>query len=336
MTFVRRPRVFLSYRHAEPHGWFGAKRYNANHRAWVNRFAESLASWDIDVVWDDRLRKMFKSASDTDPNELPFLAEISTLCLQVTQTFMPVLTRGYVERINGAGGASGYGTVTEEWLNGVGACAAQQAEIVTIVREWPIPGIQQQPPPIANTNAWDYRFVDATPDETELLADILNGVWQVERPAIDMPFGDLIRRYTKYCVEALGLPWPGIENWGCDFERPRLFLRLLAEEAENRPIDPREGSQRDLREISGGVPADAGSPVTAAGQQASIDPEQLAAEEKAKDLMRNVMLAHEAGFRKPFDFAQRAPGGRASKGLYFGRTVRGFSHLHAADPNLPR
>ena len=78
MTFMRRPRVFLSYRHEERKGFFGA-RYSRRHRAWVNAFAQALASWNVDVVWDDRLRNLFEPHTSVDAAELPFLAEVSTL-----------------------------------------------------------------------------------------------------------------------------------------------------------------------------------------------------------------------------------------------------------------
>jgi hypothetical protein len=139
MTFMRTPRVFISYRHEEREGLFGAKRYNLKHRTWVNDFARALASWAVDVIWDDRLQLMFKPYSRVEPSKLPFLAEVSTLCLQVTQTFMPILTRGYLERATATEDSKRYGNVTEEWRPGTAECVTGRAEILTVVRAWPIP-----------------------------------------------------------------------------------------------------------------------------------------------------------------------------------------------------
>src|SRR5207253_4032329 len=98
-----------------------------------------------------------------------------------------------------------------------------------IVREWPIPGCSQPPAPITSDGAWDFRFVAAEKDEAELLGDRLHGLWDVERPQADVPFVDWISRYLKFCVSAFGLPWPGIERWGCNFDRPRIFAEYSTE-----------------------------------------------------------------------------------------------------------
>jgi hypothetical protein len=329
MTFMRRPRVFISYRHEERRGWFGARRYNEQHRAWVSDFAHALASWNVDVIWDERLQQLFKPHSKSDPAMLPFLAEVTTLCLQVTQTFMPFVTSGYLERVCASPKGAGYGTVTEEWQHGVAECLSGGAQIVSIVREWPIPGHAQVPAPIANENAWDFRFVAATRDEAELLSDSLHGVWEVERPRFDMPFSDWISKYLAFCVEAFGLPWPGIEQWDCNFGRPRIFLDHQAALAAATPAAPNAGSQRDLKEDAEamqyttvmGVPGSQGDPA----KEKEVD-------QKAKDMMRALMGGHVARHRKPLNFDESSPGGRESSGLYFGPTLRSFSYLHPNDP----
>lgn len=325
MTFMRRPRVFLSYRHEERSGFF-ARRYNTRHRAWIHDFAHALAAWNVDVIWDDRLRDLFRPHTTTDPATLPFLAEVSTLCLQSAQAFMPIVTRGYLERI---ADDSGHGTVTEEWKHGVAECAAGRAELVTIVREWPIEGVDAPSAPIASHNSWDFRFVAPNKDEVELLGDALHGVWHVERPAFDQSFAALISAYLKFCVSAFKLPWPGVERWGCVFERPRIFLEHQARIAALNPPAPAAGSQRDmdefLRAFGDRIPhATPDTPLPPPGDAA----EEKHAEEQAKALARSVFAAHIERHRKPFAFDEKAPGGRASKGLYFGPTRPGFSYLH--------
>ncbi|MGA7326232.1 MAG: hypothetical protein WBX25_17545 [Rhodomicrobium sp.] len=328
MTFMRRPRVFISYRHEEQRGLFGAQRYNEQHRTWVNDFARALASWNVDVVWDERLQGLFKPHC-SDPAMLPFLAEVTTLCLQVTQTFMPIVTRGYVERAIAEPRSAGYGTVTEEWRHGVSECTMGRAGLIAIIREWPMPDYSEVPEPISQENAWDFRFVAATRSEVEFLCDSLHGLWEVERPLFDLPFSDWISKYLQFCVDAFGLAWPGIERWGCNFERPRIFLEHQASLKAANPVLADAGRQRDLREDAAAmqyktVPFDPDRHTDNAH-----DPER---DEKAKDMMQSIMRTHIDSFRKPFDFHLKSPGGRASSGLYFGPTLRSFSYLHPIDP----
>lgn len=323
MTFMRRPRAFISYRHVEPHGWFGRDRYTAKHRTWVREFAHALGAWNIDVIWDDRLRELFRPHTSQDPSLVPFVAEASTLCQLAAQTFLPVLTSGYVERIASVDGGPGYGTVSEEWRLGIAQLAARQCEVIAVVREWPIPDCTSPPPPIADDNAWDFRFVAPAPDEVELLADHMQGLWDVERPLADMPFAQLISTYLKFCTSELRLPWPGMEQWGCDFERPRHFLNAFKH--ARHPGEASSGSQRDLDETvrARGIRKVRATDHDSAPGEPAANPGE---HENAMDLVRSVMTAHQARHRKPFSFTERAPGGRASKGLYFGPTISGFSH----------
>lgn len=328
MTFMRRPRVFLSYRHEEKPRNADAGGLNALHRAWVNDFARALAAWNVDVIWDDRLRDFFRPHTSLDPGRLPFLAEASALCFQVAQIFMPIVTRGYLERIASETGDAGYGTVTEEWSRGTAECAAGRAELVAIVREWPIQGYACVPAPIESNNAWDFRFVSPERDEVEFLCDSLHGVWRVERPNFDMPFDDWISQYVRFCVEACQLPWPGIEAWGCDFSRLDLFMDFMTELAAIRS-QTNVGSDRDLKEFSDGF-----GPRTSTWPEGVEKPaplstaEETAADEAAKKLARSVFQAHVDAYRRPFDFNHATPGGRASDGLYFGPTQPTFSYLH--------
>jgi hypothetical protein len=323
MTFMRRPRVFLSYRHEERRGLLSA-HYNARHRDWVQHFAHALGEWGVDVVWDERLRELFRPLLKSDPARLSFLAEVSTLCLQVAQVFMPVVTCGYLERI-----AAHDGTVSEEWRNGMEACGERRAELVAIVREWPIPGVAVPPALIASDNGWDFRFVAPTGDEVELLGDALQGVWSVDRPAFDQSFSTLIRSYVDFCVSACALSTTPIERWGCDFERPRAFVRFM--NARPEALDP--GRQRDIDEFLAAFGDRIPRATSDTPLPPPIDPtDELRLEDEAKALMRKLMASHLETHRKSFPFEDNAPGSRASKGLYFGPTLPGFSYLHPQDP----
>ena len=199
---------------------------------------------------------------------------------------MPIVTRGYLERVVVEGCGPGYGTVSEEWRNAVAELSAGQAEIVTIVREWPIAGHAAPPLPITSQSAWDFRFVAPERDEVELLGDALHGLWSVERPRFDAPFTDWISGYLKFCTFAFKLPWPGIERWGCDFHRPRVYIEHRAKLAQMQPVDADAGSQRDLKEAM----ASLNVPQAAPGLLASLTPatpdEEAIAQERAKGLVK--------------------------------------------------
>jgi hypothetical protein len=305
MTFYRRPRVFLSYRHQEkPPGLFG-DGHNRKHREWIDSFAHALAAWNVDVIWDDRLREFFRPHTRVDPEKLEFLAEVSTLCLQSAQAFLPVLTAGYAERI--AGGAKGI--VTEEWERALAEQAAGRVEITPIVREWPIPGLKAPSAEMRPDRSWDFRFVAPEKDEVELLADSFHLAWDVERPSIDMSFKDLISNYLKFCVSEYQLPWPGIETWGCNLDRPRIWIDFMHNMQKIGALKS-SGSDRDAGE---------------AGYGAFAEPPRDAAFDATRDMLRN-MANTVAGQLKGFDFSSSAPRGRASKGLYFGPTLEGFSY----------
>lgn len=325
MTSYRRPRVFLSYRHQERTGLF-ASGENQKHVAWVEAFAHALGSWNVDVIWDGRMRDLFRPHTKADPMEIPFMAEVSTLCLMSAQAFMPIVTRGYLERVSENGIP---GVVTQEWQRAVEVTQSGKLEILGIVREWPTPGYAAPPAVLTNGNSWDFRFVDATRDEVELLGDKVHLVWEVNRPPVDMPFAKLISTYLKFCVEHFGLHWPGIERWGCDFARPGVFLDIWA---RLHPFDPVAARREAQREMSAqltalGVPTVHVDPAT----YTPPTPEELAREAeleaKAEALARSAASAHLARVFKPFDYANSSPRGRASKGLYFGKTVKGFSYL---------
>jgi hypothetical protein len=154
--------------------------------------------------------------------------------------------------------------------------------------------------------AWDFRFVSPDKDQVEVFGDFLHMAWEVQRPASDVPFATLISTYLKFCVSEFRLPWPGIESWGCDFERVRIFSHVT------RPPEDTsgQGASRDFAEAGfapGAAPFDAEA-------------------KKAKDLMANIFSAV-AGHKQGFDFSNPAPGGRASSGQYFGPTVEEFSYL---------
>ena len=329
---MRRPRVFLSYRHEE-------RRDSERHQAWVHKFAQSLASWNVDVIWDERLRVLFKPYSSASSNALPFLAEVSTLCLQVAQIFMPVVTRGYMERVGVGENQAVHGTVTEEWQRALSERTAGHAEIVAIVREWPIPGLKSPPESIGPENAWDFRFVAPIRDEVELLCDALHGLWAVERPHFDEPFADWISEYLKFCIDAFNLPWPGIERWGCDFNRPAIYLNYRTQLAAFNPVDSEAKRQRDLAEAYSELNIRKASPEELAriAEQPLISPEDEASSQaEAMQLMRNIMTKHVAQRRRPFNFSNDNPADRSPRGLYFGPTLLGFSYLHPDDPHSPK
>jgi hypothetical protein len=304
MTFYRRPRVFLSYRHQERRPGLGGDGYNRKHREWVGAFAKALGGWNVDVIWDERLRTLFKPHTKADPEKLEFLAEVSTLCLQSAQAFVPVLTKGYLERI--MGGETG--TVSEEWARALDERDAGRLEIIPVVREWPIPDMPVPPLQVDRKRAWDFRFVAPDKDEVELLADSFHLAWNIHRPPIDMSFSSLISAYLKFCVHQFRLPWPGMETWGCNFERPRVFIdvmRKLSTGALGGAVKPQRGTVEF--ELFG-----------------ELEDEQFNDEAQGTHSMMQQAFSTVAAERVGFDFATKA--GAKPKGLYFGPTLKEFSY----------
>jgi hypothetical protein len=337
--FLRRPRVFLSYRHQERSGSPDADAYSALHRAWVEDFAHALGSWNVDVIWDARLWGLFRPHSSIDPSELPFLKEVSLLCVHVSQAFMPIVTKGYLERIAAGADEPGHGTVTEEWRLARDVSSQSQVEVVAILREWPVEGWTQLPEPLTAERCWDYRFVAPARDEVELLGDHLHLNWRVERPSFDIPFVEWISRYLKFCAGPFGLPWPGVERWGSNLDRPRIFLDHCASLAEAGLFpSAEEGSGRHdvddfWRKWAGRIPTierDSGGE----SQREESDAEERGLDERAIALAKSVGGSHLERFKKPIDLAAlaRSP---AQPGLYFGATKPGFSYEHPAEQHRP-
>ncbi|MBU1211916.1 MAG: hypothetical protein KJ587_11660 [Alphaproteobacteria bacterium] len=359
MRQFRRPKAFISYRHAERRGDGAAEEYNHKHRDWVLRFAEALATWNVDVIHDGRLREMLRPLTVKDPNEVPFVGEVSLLCMHVSQAFLPIITQGYLERVTGLGNGSEpvYGTVTEEWSMAMALYAAGRIEFAPIIREWPIGTLDVPPAPITESNSWDFRFVDAERDEVELIGDKLQTGYDVERPPIDLLFADWIKLYLKWSMllqelepkarQQLGPAllkviletrndppqWPLIDDWDCDFDRPKQFLSYCAD-LRDRGVLVETGPQRDLDELHRNL-ADMGAQVEYVSQpEPPLDPQ---AEAKINEQigefhshMQNFARAQVMTYRPPIQFSGPHPE-EALQGLCFGATNLDYSHRHPID-----
>ena len=356
--YTRRPRAFLSYRHEERQGGREARLYNQNHRAWVDKFVQALASWNVDVIYDSRLRAMFRQLTAVDPNNVPYLAEVSLLCAHVSQAFLPIITRGYLERVSGVGTADErkQGTVTEEWDLASKCFAAKQIEWIPVIREWPIESISRPPEPISEENSWDFRFVAPERDEVELLADQLHSAYNVERPTIDLPFDEWVPLYVKWCMlmqsitreEGLALgvhvlktliesqtsppEWPNVDRWTCEFDRPRRFLRHCFQLIKEGVFpDASEGSGRHDIDFLHKALEKAGVETVYDPNPEPVDPDkERDLDEQAKQLVNDIGRSHIESFKRSMSFGGLPPG-ELAEGMYFGPTKLEYSHRHPAD-----
>lgn len=355
----RRPKAFISYRHQERYGDEAAEEYNRKHRDWVLRFAEALASWNVDVIHDGRLRQMLGPLTAKDPNEVPFVGEVSLLCMHVSQAFLPIITQGYLERVSGLGERSKpvYGTVTEEWAMAVDLHSRKRIEFAPIIRQWPIGTLEAPPPPITEANSWDFRLVDAERDEVELLGDKMQIGYDVERPPIDLLFVDWIKLYLKWSMLLQELDanaqlelgphllkvilespedppqWPRIDRWGGDFDRPKRFLSYCAA-LRDEGILSETGPERDLQEMHRKHKEMGGQVEYATEPEPPLDPEAEARmNAKIDDFrahMQQVARDHVETFRPKIHFAGPHPP-EVCQGLYFGATNLDYSHRHPVD-----
>ncbi|MCC7422394.1 MAG: hypothetical protein IT428_19110 [Planctomycetaceae bacterium] len=262
MTFYRRPRVFISYRHQERVGRPEDDAYNEAHQIWVRRFARDLAAWNVDVLYDVRLRDLFRPWVATDPAMVSYLAEVSLLCASVAHAFMPIITEGYLRRLCLPGAPEGWsepGTVTQEWRLGEASVEAGLMELVLILREFRIEGLQNLHPLLTPDRAWDFRDRVAAnhADLVELLGERLHLGWNVERPTVDLPFAEWISMYVNWCrAEEPGCQSAEIESWGCDFGRLSRFLaqvETLQQEGQMPAADQGTG-RHDLDHVFGAAP----------------------------------------------------------------------------------
>ena len=228
MTFYRRPRAFISYRHQYYAEGLHAE-HDAAHQAWVAKFSDDLAAWNVDVITDVRLRQLFAPLVDR-PALAPFLAEVSTLCLFVAHIFVPIITWSYVKRINVVGDVLGEdfaqeGTVTREWNNASHLIEAGNLQLMLVQRQW-APALADLHPLLNAELRFDLRDRGIPYDEKiEILAEHMHMDARVVRPHVDLPFSEWISMYVRWCSEhdtdCRDRP---IAEWHCDFDRAHRFL----------------------------------------------------------------------------------------------------------------
>lgn len=249
MTFYRRPRVFISYRHQYydegPHA-----EHDGSHQAWVAKFAEDLRAWNVDVITDVRLRQLF-APYIAHPETAPFLAEASTICLYVAHIFTPIITWSYIKRISVIGDVLGKeftqeGTVTREWNNATALIEAGILQLMLVQRQW-APGIADLHPLLNAKLRFDFRDRDIPYDEKmEILAEHMHMDVQVSRPHVDLPFAEWISMYVRWCFEndpsCRDMP---LSDWTCDFERANRFLQYVGSlSAHSELPSAKQGSGR--------------------------------------------------------------------------------------------
>lgn len=224
----RRPRAFISYRHGEAAGG-SAAHINAEHRAWVEQFAEDLESWHVDVIWDRFMQEALRTQASIPPEHLPFAAEISTICPPLCHAFIPVLTPRYVERlgIGVPGGKMLTGGVQEEWMTAARYVDARMMNSIPVVRRGDHDYFDELPWAMKRHGGYDLRDDNAEHYETSVkkIAGFLHFERRHDDPPIDLSLADWIDLYIAWCrahyTECAETP---VAVWTWQFHRPNRFL----------------------------------------------------------------------------------------------------------------
>jgi hypothetical protein len=205
MTYTRRPRAFVSYRHAERTQGPDAEDFNRRHRDWVRKFAADLRGQGVDVVDDVRIRRLVDPLFNGKAETAPFVADITVAALYVCHAFIPVITPGYLERL----GYGDYkpqksfedGYVFEEFN---GACALAQAgqqELVPVLREGALEEIERLPLNFNRRTMFDLRAESSYEDDLERLAERLHLGFHVEKPPVDKELRDWLQEFISKRLE---------------------------------------------------------------------------------------------------------------------------------------
>jgi hypothetical protein len=134
----------------------------------------------------------------------PFLAEVSTLCLDVAHIFVPVITWSYVKRIEIVDDVLGKdftqaGTVTREWSNASPLIQAGKLQLMLVQRQW-APALTDLHPLLNAELRFDFRDRGMSyNDKIELLAERMHMDVQVTRPYMDLLFSEWISMYVGWC-----------------------------------------------------------------------------------------------------------------------------------------
>ena len=232
----RRPRVFLSYRHAEAQDGEEAAQINASHRAWVEQFASDLAEFEIEVVWDKLMQDVLRKRTNVDPACLPFSAEISRICPAICHAFVPILTPRYLERIGIIDGTQEnymlFGGVQEEWLTGTSLASNRSIDVQSVLRSGqpedfdPVPYLYKRHGMMDMRPGTEAHYVECL----QKLAGRLHFERHHEDPPIDMELEGWINLYFDWCqLRYKGCAAMPIGAWPWYLGRPLEFLNDCAE-----------------------------------------------------------------------------------------------------------
>ncbi len=232
----RRPRVFLSYRHAEAEGGDDAARINAEHKAWVEKFAIDLGAYEIDVIWDKLMQDALRERAEVDPEKLPFSAEISRICPMICHAFVPVLTPRYLERIGIFDGEQknvmAFGGVMEEWLGAIKLVSERHMDVQAVVRSGREEDFAPLPYLIKRPGIMDMRPGNEAhyKRSIQLIAGRLHHERKHDDPPVDVELEPWIDLYLDWCrLRYKGCAALPIGAWPWHTGRPMEFLSDYAE-----------------------------------------------------------------------------------------------------------
>ncbi len=231
----RRPRVFLSYRHTEAEDGEDAARINAEHKAWVEKFAADLGAFEIDVVWDKLMQNALRKRSEVDPERLPFSAEISRICPMICHAFVPVLTPRYLERIGIFEGVQqktmAFGGAHEEWLGAIYQVSERTMDIQAVVRSGQEEDFAPLPYLIKRPGLMDMRPGNEAHYEKSIqhIAGRLHYERKHDDPPVDMELEPWIDLYLDWCrLRYKGCAAMPVGAWPWRTDRPMEFFSEYA------------------------------------------------------------------------------------------------------------
>ena len=228
-----RPRVFISYRHAEYEVEANADALNAEHRAWVAGLARDLDRCGVETVFDGDLRELFVPYTDKDPLTVAFLAEVSTICCLVCHAFMPVLTPSYLDRL-GFGGYRRRDHAThsfafEEWQIGMFYANAGVMQYVPVIRAGEPERMAALPQlGVSPDNTFDMRDPADYALQVQFIAQRILAAWDGDDALIRLDLDRWVERYLTWCrTNDPRCASTRADEWAADLLRPRLFLQSV-------------------------------------------------------------------------------------------------------------
>lgn len=239
---MRRPRVFLSYRHQES---ADDPEVNRAHRAWVHQLAADLEAAGVDVLWDEHVRACLAPYCAIDPNEAPVCQEISRSLTRICDAFAPIVTPAYLERIGVSDGmrttSFAYGAVLDEWQGAAWLARHGALTVLPIIRSGQAQELNLAPiAPFFQGPFLDFRGAARSVYEARLgqLVERLRQLDPAGNPYPAIALQDWCDAYVAWARVAFpDRAAAPVDIWASDTSASQEFLDALAAEARAAGAD---------------------------------------------------------------------------------------------------